>query len=120
MENQNKKAMQEAGPYTGDEVNQQPVDARTLGHHMNKVVVETEKGTKILDVDGVVKAPLTEKIRKPVEEVTTRVSTDENTVVEETVKTTVPTEDNKPDEEGANKDSKKVNPKKTTTHPKNK
>lgn len=107
MENQTKKAMKEAGPYTGDESNQKPVDARTLGHSTNKVVIENEKGTKIMDVDGVVKAPLTEKVRKPVEEVTTRVSTDENTVVDEKVKTTVPTEDPKPDEEGASKDQGK-------------
>lgn len=118
MENPNTKAQQEAGPYTGDESNQKPVDARTLGHSMNKVVIENEKGTQVMDVDSVVKAPLTEKIRKPVEEVTTRVSTDENTVVEETVKTTVPTEEKHPDTEGTDKD-RKSNPKKTT-HPKHK
>lgn len=104
MENENVKSQEEAGPYTGDESNQQPVNSRDLGSYADKIVVKDENGEHIVDVKGVVKAPLTEVIRKPFEEVTTRVSTDENTVVEENVKTTVSTEDTNPKEEGIPKD----------------
>lgn len=99
--NKNKKDFEEAGPYTGDESNQRPVDAKDLGNYPSKVVIENAKGKQdVVDVHDIVKAPLTEKVRTPVEEVTTRVSTDENTVVEEKVKETVPTKDPHPKDEG--------------------
>jgi len=112
MENQNKKSQEQAGAFTGDESQQNPVDASTLGHFANEIVIENDNGTQIIDVHGVAKAPLTEKIRKPVEEVTTRVSTDANTIVQEEVKTTVPTKDPKPAEEGTQKTTEKHSPRK--------